>query len=320
MVAAEAASCGAFPLSAGHSGMAEVTAALAPALPRSSGRCCPSRSAPARWRRSRPSSSPGWAPTPPSATAPGWPWPNGRRAATAGKAWPKGSSRRPREGSTSFPVRPPQGIVFAAREGRSPLAQAPARRACRRRCGAPAGRLREGGTGPRERQGAVRSAVRLVPPAGAGGHPGPDRPEPRRRLRRGAPGRLQPRDRRGHRQGPDSQRRGRAAQCRPIWSRASDATDVAAYVAYATSRSGEDTGALATAGLEGATSGKQIFVAAGCGSCHVFADAGTNGNVGPSLDELASAAGDRVRARPRSTSRSRSWTRTPSPWRASSPA
>ena len=33
MVAAEAAACGAFPLSAGHSGMAEVTAALAPALP-----------------------------------------------------------------------------------------------------------------------------------------------------------------------------------------------------------------------------------------------------------------------------------------------
>jgi glycosyltransferase involved in cell wall biosynthesis len=33
MVAAEAASCGAFPLSAGHSGMAEVSAALAPALP-----------------------------------------------------------------------------------------------------------------------------------------------------------------------------------------------------------------------------------------------------------------------------------------------
>ena len=72
-----------------------------------------------------------------------------------------------------------------------------------------------------------------------------------------------------------------------------DRTDVAAYVAYATARSGEDQGALATAGLEGATSGKEIFVAAGCGSCHVFADAGTNGNVGPSLDELANAAGDR---------------------------
>jgi glycosyltransferase involved in cell wall biosynthesis len=33
MVAVEAAACGALPLSAGHSGMAEVTAALAPALP-----------------------------------------------------------------------------------------------------------------------------------------------------------------------------------------------------------------------------------------------------------------------------------------------
>ena len=32
MVAAEAAACGALPLSAGHSGMAEVTAMLAPAL------------------------------------------------------------------------------------------------------------------------------------------------------------------------------------------------------------------------------------------------------------------------------------------------
>jgi glycosyltransferase involved in cell wall biosynthesis len=33
MVAAEAATCGVLPLSAGHSGMAEVTATLAPALP-----------------------------------------------------------------------------------------------------------------------------------------------------------------------------------------------------------------------------------------------------------------------------------------------
>jgi mono/diheme cytochrome c family protein len=69
-----------------------------------------------------------------------------------------------------------------------------------------------------------------------------------------------------------------------------DATDVAAYVAYATSKPGEDAGKLATAGLEGATSGRQIFVAAGCGSCHTFADAGTTGNVGPSLDELADDA------------------------------
>ena len=43
---------------------------------------------------------------------------------------------------------------------------------------------------------------------------------------------------------------------------------------------------------------EQIFIAAGCGSCHVFADAGTNGNIGPSLDELASAAGDRGQGSP----------------------
>jgi mono/diheme cytochrome c family protein len=72
-----------------------------------------------------------------------------------------------------------------------------------------------------------------------------------------------------------------------------DARDVAAYVGFATDKRGEDQGALAQAGLAGATTGKEIFVAAGCGSCHVLADAGTNGDIGPSLDDLASAAGDR---------------------------
>ena len=72
-----------------------------------------------------------------------------------------------------------------------------------------------------------------------------------------------------------------------------DARDVAAYVAYATDRVGQDQGALAQAGLEGATSGRQIFVAAGCGSCHVLSKAGTNGTVGPSLDDLPQAAGER---------------------------
>jgi mono/diheme cytochrome c family protein len=70
-----------------------------------------------------------------------------------------------------------------------------------------------------------------------------------------------------------------------------DARDVAAYVAFAADRLGEDQGALAQAGLEGATSGQQIFVAAGCGSCHKLAKAGTNGTIGPSLDDLASVAG-----------------------------
>jgi mono/diheme cytochrome c family protein len=72
-----------------------------------------------------------------------------------------------------------------------------------------------------------------------------------------------------------------------------NARDVAAYVAFAANRTGEDEGALAQAGLEGATSGRQIFVAAGCGSCHELAKAGTNGTTGPSLDDLASAAGQR---------------------------
>jgi mono/diheme cytochrome c family protein len=69
-----------------------------------------------------------------------------------------------------------------------------------------------------------------------------------------------------------------------------DAHDVAAYVGYAAARPGEDEGALAQAGLAGATSGEQIFVAAGCGGCHAFKKAGTNGNIGPSLDDLAAAA------------------------------
>ena len=69
-----------------------------------------------------------------------------------------------------------------------------------------------------------------------------------------------------------------------------DAKDVAAYVGYAAARPGEDEGALAQAGLAGATTGKQIFVAAGCGACHTFSAAGTNGTIGPSLNDLNAAA------------------------------
>jgi len=35
----------------------------------------------------------------------------------------------------------------------------------------------------------------------------------------------------------------------------------------------------------GGTDGKAIFASAGCGGCHTFADAGSNGNIGPNLDE-----------------------------------
>jgi mono/diheme cytochrome c family protein len=70
-----------------------------------------------------------------------------------------------------------------------------------------------------------------------------------------------------------------------------DARDVAAYVAYATSRAGEDEGALAQAGLAGARTGEQIFTAAGCAGCHQLSKAGANGTIGPSLNDLAQAAG-----------------------------
>jgi cbb3-type cytochrome c oxidase subunit III len=70
-----------------------------------------------------------------------------------------------------------------------------------------------------------------------------------------------------------------------------DADDVAAYVAYAAKRAGEDQGALAQAGLAGATSGEQIFTAAGCAGCHELAKAGASGTIGPSLEDLSSAGG-----------------------------
>jgi mono/diheme cytochrome c family protein len=77
-----------------------------------------------------------------------------------------------------------------------------------------------------------------------------------------------------------------------------DADDVAAYVAFATARPGEDGGALAQAGLAGATTGEQIFTAAGCAACHTLSKAGAKGNIGPNLDELAAQAGNRTDASP----------------------
>jgi mono/diheme cytochrome c family protein len=71
-----------------------------------------------------------------------------------------------------------------------------------------------------------------------------------------------------------------------------DARDVAAYVGFAAARLGEDEGALAQAGLANATSGEQIFTAGGCAGCHTLAKANATGTIGPSLDDLAAAAGD----------------------------
>ena len=72
-----------------------------------------------------------------------------------------------------------------------------------------------------------------------------------------------------------------------------NARDVAAYVGFAAAKSGDDQGALASAGLAQAKTGEQIFTAAGCAGCHTFGPAGSNGTIGPNLDELAAAAGKR---------------------------
>jgi len=72
-----------------------------------------------------------------------------------------------------------------------------------------------------------------------------------------------------------------------------DARDVAAYVAQAAGRPGEDPGGtvpgnpLAAPGQEG----KRIFNAAGCASCHALSDAGASAAVGPSLDDVARGSG-----------------------------
>jgi sulfur oxidation c-type cytochrome SoxX len=73
-----------------------------------------------------------------------------------------------------------------------------------------------------------------------------------------------------------------------------DASDVAAYVGYAAARKGQDTGALASAGLAQAKTGEQIFTAAGCAGCHTFSPAGSNGTIGPNLDQLKTQAGKLV--------------------------
>jgi mono/diheme cytochrome c family protein len=49
-----------------------------------------------------------------------------------------------------------------------------------------------------------------------------------------------------------------------------------------------DTTTATTGGETGdAANGEQVFVAAGCGGCHSFSKAGSNGSVGPDLDDAA---------------------------------
>ena len=73
-----------------------------------------------------------------------------------------------------------------------------------------------------------------------------------------------------------------AANCVEDQDAAADA--ISAYVA---SVAGTEASLQAAAGDGGGggTDGKSIFASAGCGSCHVLADAGASGTVGPDLDQ-----------------------------------
>ena len=71
-----------------------------------------------------------------------------------------------------------------------------------------------------------------------------------------------------------------------------DAENIATYVASVAGHGTEGAtgGGGATTGEEPAAggsepAGKSIFATAGCGSCHTFADAGSTGTIGPSLDQ-----------------------------------
>jgi mono/diheme cytochrome c family protein len=60
------------------------------------------------------------------------------------------------------------------------------------------------------------------------------------------------------------------------------------------------TGTTTTGGQQqgNATAGKQVFATAGCTGCHTLADAGSNGTVGPNLDDAnvtAEQAAEQIR-------------------------
>ena len=63
-----------------------------------------------------------------------------------------------------------------------------------------------------------------------------------------------------------------------------DADSVALYVA-SVAATGAKPPAPSGGGGGGKPDGKQVFTSAGCSGCHTLADAGSNGNVGPNLDD-----------------------------------
>ena len=176
MVAAEAAACGALPLSADHSGMAEVTATLAPALPEELRPLLSFDVGPRRGGARSPRSWSTGSTLDPAERERA----RAALAAEAARRYSLGERRRggdrgrPGTARRALPVRPPQRIVFPPREPRPEHGQAAcsaaARRGCSRRC-----RWRACGARrarPVERQGAVRAEVRLLPRARPRRHAG----------------------------------------------------------------------------------------------------------------------------------------------------
>jgi cytochrome c oxidase subunit II len=68
----------------------------------------------------------------------------------------------------------------------------------------------------------------------------------------------------------------------------------AAFKSWAQKKGG---GGQQAAGGGQAADGKQVFTANGCGGCHTFKPAGTNGNVGPDLDQLKAVAAKREKGK-----------------------
>jgi hypothetical protein len=64
-----------------------------------------------------------------------------------------------------------------------------------------------------------------------------------------------------------------------------DAADVAAYVASVAGTKGYSEESSGGPAAVGGGDGKSVFASAGCGSCHTFQAAGSNGTIGPNLDE-----------------------------------
>ena len=71
-----------------------------------------------------------------------------------------------------------------------------------------------------------------------------------------------------------------------------DARDVAAYVAQAARRPGQDEGGVGElAGSDPmAREGRDLFLSKGCGGCHILSDAKTGASEGPTLNSLRVAA------------------------------